>query len=175
MTRLYKEVTGAPYPDSLSDIFGEGKYITQADVDIIISWIPETRRHFYETPKQKRELVEWLVKWKLFSGYAEELGRSELPPVREAMDWAWKLNVAYCYVTTVIESALKSSITIDTAMMLYTLYDENGYNKNVDLLGNKMRIKTEDIMKMKVDSAIIALRQKYTITFLQNDWKDVKI
>ncbi|MBN1308474.1 MAG: tetratricopeptide repeat protein [Chitinispirillaceae bacterium] len=174
MKRLYKETTGTPYPDSLSDIFGEGKYITQADMDVIISWIPETRRHFYETPEQKRGLVEWLVKWKLFSDYAEKLGRNKLPPVRQAMDWAWKLNVVYCYVTTVMEPALKSTITIDTAMMLYSLYDENGYHKNTDLLNNKMRVKNEEIMKMKVDSAIVAFRQKYTVTFLQNDWKDSK-
>ncbi|MBN1577947.1 MAG: hypothetical protein JW913_15410, partial [Chitinispirillaceae bacterium] len=174
MKRLYKEVTGTLYPDSLSEVFGEGKYVTQADMDVIISWIPPTQRHFYETPEQKRQLVEWLVKWKLFSGYAEKLGRDKLPSVKKATEWAWKLNVVYCYVTTVMEPALKPSVRIDTAMMLYTLYDETGYSKNTNLLESKLRLKAEDMMKMKIDSAIVAFRQKYAVTFLQNDWKDSK-
>ena len=177
MKKLYNEMTGTPYPDSLSDIFGEGKYITQADMDVIMSWIDETKRHFYESPERKRELVEWLVKWKLFSAYAEKLGRNKLPEVRQVVEWARKLNTVYCYIATRMEPSVRSSITIDTAMMLYAFYDDNGYvpiGKESHSFENKIKNEIEDLMRLKIDSVIIGYRQKYTITFLQNDWKDTK-
>ncbi|MBN1758579.1 MAG: hypothetical protein JW863_09690 [Chitinispirillaceae bacterium] len=177
MKILYKELTGTPYPDSLNAIFGEGKFITQRDLDVIISWIPESRRGLYATDEHKRELVEWLVKWKVFSAISEKTGRSNTPEVKLAMQWARKLNTVYCYVNTVLEPSLKKSITLDSAMLLYALYDDNGYipaDYSSQSFISKTQSTTNDIMNMKLDSVLISLRNRYGVTFLQNDWKDNK-
>ncbi len=177
MKKIYKEMTGKPYPDSVSEIFGEGKYITQADMNVIMSWIEESRRQFYDSPERKKELVEWLVKWKLFSEYAEKIGRNKLPIVKQVLEWSRKLNAVYCYVTTRLEPALRASINIDTSMMRYAYYDDYGYfpaDKDSASFSNKIKSEIEELMRMKVDSVIITYRRKYDITFLQNDWKDSK-
>jgi hypothetical protein len=177
MKRLYKELTGSPYPDSLEKIFGDGKFITQRDLDVIISWVPESRRGLYATDEHKRELVEWLVKWKVFSAIAEKAGRNNTPEVKMAMQWAKKLNAVYCYVTTVLEPSLENSIAIDSAMLLYSLYDDNGYKEadyGSNSFGSKVRTTTRDMKTMKLDSLLISRRNKIGVTFLQNDWKDNK-
>ncbi|MCX7725822.1 MAG: tetratricopeptide repeat protein [Chitinispirillaceae bacterium] len=178
MKKFYKELTGKNYPDSISEIFGEGKFITQKDFDIIISWIPEVRRGFYDNPEGKKNLIEWLVKWKVFSEYSKKLGRNKLPLVKNVLEWGWKLNVAYSYVSKKIRPIAESNVVIDTPMLLYSLYDDNGYNIISDYssrsFANKALFFREDLVKMKVDSIIISLRKKYDIAFLQNDWKDIK-
>jgi hypothetical protein len=178
MKKIYKEMTGKTYPDSLNEVFGEGKYITKPDMDVILSWIPAERREFYAKDEQKRELVEWLVKWKLFSAYAEKLGRNKLPASKNLMDWAWKLEVAYAYVNTRLEPALKAAIVIDTTMLQYAYYDENGYapavEKNSDRLGGKINAEREEQLRMKIDSVLISYRKANPVTFLQKDWIDTK-
>ncbi len=177
MKRLYKEETGSPYPDSLSEIFGEGKYITQDDMDVILSWIPETRRSQYSAPERKRELVEWLVRWKLFSGISEKTGRSNLPLVKNLLDWAWKLNVAYAYTTGILEPLADSMFSCDSTMLLYSYYDDNGYfplETNSHALKRKMDEFKQEQKRLRIDSMIIEMRKKYQVTFLQNDWKDIR-
>ena len=177
MKKLYKELTGTPYPDSLNDIFGKGKFITQRDLDVIISWIPETRRGLYASDDHKRELVEWLVKWKVFSALSEKSGRSGTPEVKLAMQWARKLNSVYYYVNTVVVPSLEKSISLDSAMLLYALYDDNGYapaDYASQSFTGKVQSTTRDMMNMKLDSMLVSLRNRYGVTFLQNDWKDNK-
>jgi tetratricopeptide (TPR) repeat protein len=177
MTHLYKELTGTPYPDSLADIFGEGKFITQRDLDVIISWIPESRRGLYASDDHKRELVEWLVKWKVFSAISEKSGHNKTPEFKLAMDWARKLNAVYCYANTVLEPQLEKSISIDSSMLLYSLYDDNGYSPvdySSSSFTNKVESTTKDLITMKLDSVIIGDRKKLSVTFLQNDWKDTR-
>ena len=177
MKRLYAELTGSPYPDSLNEIFGEGKFITPKDLDVIISWIPETRRGLYAADEHKRELIEWLVKWKVFSAMAEKSGRNDLPEVRMALEWARKLNTVYHYVNGAIEPSLEKSTSVDSSMLLYALYDDNGY-KPADFASKAFESKVysirRDMMTMKLDSVLIGYRNKYGVTFLQNDWKDDK-
>ena len=177
MKKLYAEQVGNPYPDSLDEIFGEGKFITRRDLDVIISWIPESRRGLYATDDHKRELVEWLVKWKVFSAISEKSGRNRTPEFKMAMDWARKLNTVYAYVNNVVEPSIEKSVALDSAMLLYALYDDNGYvptDYTSQSFTNKIASTTRDMINMKLDSLFISLRKKYNVTFLQNDWKDNK-
>jgi tetratricopeptide (TPR) repeat protein len=175
MKRIYKEMTGKAYSDSLKDIFGEGKYITQADLDVVISWLTKPgRRYFYA---HKRELEENLVKWKLFAAYAEKLGRDRLPEVKYVMDWAWKLNVAFCYINTVLAPSVESSIAVDTAMLMYAIYDDNGYApvaKASNVFNNRMLSEREERVRMKTDSILVTYRKSTPVTFLQKELTDIK-
>jgi tetratricopeptide (TPR) repeat protein len=175
MKKIYSEVTGSPFPDSTSELFGEGKIITQEDMDVIMGWIPEARHSYYSTPERKRELVEWLLKWKLFTDKAAESGFIERPIVKDVLEWAWKLNVVYAYINEVLAPEVKSSVTIDTGMLMYSLFDDNGYKpvkKESSLFDNKVKREIQDAASRKIDSIIIAMRREISVTFHQNDWKD---
>jgi hypothetical protein len=177
MKKIFAEVNGKPYPDSLSEIFGAGKYISQAELDVIMSWIPEMRRGDYKSPEQQRNIVEWLVKWKLFSTYAYTKQLNDPQMLKKIMEWAWKLNVVYHYVNTTMASIAESSVVIDSAMLLYSLYDDNGYtlvNTNDNGFTTKERSLRRELVILKVDSIIMSYRQKTTIQTLQNDWTDIK-
>ena len=177
MKRLYKELTGTRYPDSLSEVYGEGKFITPGDMDVILSWIPEMRRNVYSTPERQRELVEWLVKWKVFSAFSEKLGRTRLPETQMLMEWGRKLNTVYCFITNTLEPMIEKSITFDSTMLLYALYDDNGYSPadfSSQTYINKTLSNKRDLISMKLDSILIGYRSKLPIFFLQNDWKDNK-
>jgi tetratricopeptide (TPR) repeat protein len=175
MKKIYQEMTGKAYPDSLDDIFGEGKYITQADLDVVISWLTAVgRRHFHA---HKRELVENLVKWKLFAAYAEKIGRDKLPEVKDVMGWAWKLNVAFSYLSTALVPSLESSVEVDTAMLMYAIYDDNGYApvaKGSNVINDRMLSEREERMRMKIDSVLVTYRRAIPVTFLQKDVTDIK-
>lgn len=175
MKKLYAEMYDTPYPDSLKEIFGEGKYITPADLEIILSWLPESRRHLYSDTARRQELVEWLVKWKLFSECAAKLGHDKLPESKYVLEYGWKLNVVDCYVSNVLTPAAGASVSIDTSMLLFSLYDDNGYTfvqTDHQSFATKCVDATRNIMNMKIDSTITECRRKYQVTFLQNDWKD---
>jgi tetratricopeptide (TPR) repeat protein len=175
MKKIYKEMTGKAYPDSLRDIFGEGKYITPADLDVVISWLTKPGRRYYHA--QRRELVEYLVKWKLFAAYAEKLGRDKLPEVKHVMDWAWKLNVAFCYVSTVIAPPVESSTAVDTAMLMYAIYDDNGYNpvkKGSGVINDSVLSEREKQVRMKIDSILVTYRKTTPVTNLRKDLTDIK-
>jgi tetratricopeptide (TPR) repeat protein len=177
MKRLYKELTGSPYPDSVADVFGEGKFITQRDMDVILSWIPEARREMYKAPERQKELVEWLVKWKVFSAISEKSGRSNLPEVKMVMKWASKLNTVFRYVSAVMVPAAQTSVSVDSSMLLYALFDDNGYlptDFSSQSFANKMESEVRERITMKIDSTIISFRNRFPVTFLQNDWKDTK-
>lgn len=177
MKKAYKEKTGSPYPDSLDEVFGDGKIITPADLDVILSWIPESRRKMYEKPDRKRELVEWLLKWKLFSEIVEKTGRNQLPLVKNVLVWGWKLNVVYAYMNNVIEAQAEAAVTVDTAMAIYAYYDDNGYKKfpvESQQFKNKLSKLMRDAESRYIDSVIIHYRRTQKITFLQSDWTDDK-
>jgi tetratricopeptide (TPR) repeat protein len=175
MKKIYKEMTGKAYPDSLGDIFGESKYITPADLDVVISWLTKPGRGYFHA--HRRELVENLVKWKLFSAYAEKLGRDELPEVKYLLDWAWKLNVAYCYINTVLAPSVTSSTAVDTAMLMYAIYDDNGYNpvkKGSSVINDSVLSEREKQARMKIDSILVSYRKAIPVTNLRKDLTDIK-
>jgi hypothetical protein len=177
MNKIYAEVFGKPYPDSLSDIYGDGKYITQADFDVILNWIPEIRRDSYEAPERRRDLVEWLVKWKLFSNYANTKQFNNPQVMKKMMDWAWKLNVVYSYVNTVLAPITEALVVIDSSMLLYALYDDNGYVTTTfkdNAFSAKERSLRREQTLLKIDSIISSFRLKTGVTVLQGDYFDIK-
>jgi tetratricopeptide (TPR) repeat protein len=175
MKKIYKQMTGKAYPDSLNDISGQGRYITQADMDVVISWLTKPGRRYFHT--HMRELVENMVKWKLFAAYAEKLGRDKLPEVNHVMGWAWKLNVAFSYLNTVIVPSVTPPAAVDTAMLMYAIFDNNGYaplEKGSTVITDRMLTEREVRMRITIDSILISYRKAIPVVFLQKDLTDIK-
>jgi len=177
MKKIYAEVQGKAYPDSISEVFGEGKYITKPELDVILGWIPESRRSIYEAPERQRELIEWLVKWKLFSAYALNQKLLDIKTHKITMDWAWKTNVVYAYVNTVLAPATASSITIDSAMVKYAYFDDNGYTtlaKDDNGFSSRILAEKNTQIQLGIERTIMSYRKEVPVTFLQSDVSDVK-
>lgn len=177
MKKLYKETTGSSYPDSLNEVSGAGKFITPADLEIILNWIPEDRKEYFDAPERQRELVEWLIKWKLFSEGATKEGISAKPETKALLDWAWKSEIAYTYINKKLQPAAEAAAVIDTAMLTYKIYDELGsVPSTIDsaTIANKITSSTSEQALQNLDSSISKIRKSVGVTFLQADWKDEK-
>jgi hypothetical protein len=178
MKKFYAEDFGKPYPDSLSEIFGKGKLITQEDMDVILSWIPAERRDYYSNDQGKRELVEWLLKWKLFSAHAEKSGFTKQPLIKKGLDWAWKIEVATEYVTKeLLPKAQGLSKPIDSMMVKFAYTDEAGAaNLNPDTSELNRRFEAIKVRNSisSIDSQIYSIRKKVGVTFSQAEWSDGK-
>ncbi|HON11487.1 MAG TPA: hypothetical protein PLE24_11520 [Chitinispirillaceae bacterium] len=175
MKKLYEESYGSNYPDSLDDFFGEGKEITPEDLDVITSWLPEERVSYYDNPHGKKELVEWLLKWKLFSQQAEKTGLVSTPEMKSMMKWAWKLEVVNRYVEEKLVPVAKSMAKIDSSMVIYALYDDYSTTEpDTQAFSRKMTKLLETQVGNLLDSMIFQIRSKASIQFTQNDLRDEK-
>ena len=177
MKQYFKETYNTPYPDSIDEVYGKGKIITPEDMEVILSWVPKERHSYYKNAQGTKELVEWLLKWKLFSAKAHQAGFSKTPAMKSLMKWAWKIEIANEYVKSRLIPVAQSAAQIDTAMVMYSMYDQSGkpgvepdsqaFNQKVTALFNAE-------VGNKVDSLIIGIRNGVGVKFLQNDWKDEK-
>jgi outer membrane protein assembly factor BamD (BamD/ComL family) len=177
MKQYYTEKNNKPYPDSINQIFGKDNLITPEDMDIILSWVPAERRENFSTPEGQKELVEWLLKWKLFSEKAAETGYSAKPDMLKFMDWAWKIEVANEYVKSKLIPAAESVTPIDSVMATYAVYDVIG-NADQPLNPEMVTEQRNSLLKTKkaqfIDSLIYNIRASSKVTFLQKDISDSK-
>jgi hypothetical protein len=176
MKSFYKAEFGKNYPDSINEIFGTGKLVTPDDLKIITSWIPESRRDYYNNENGKKELVEWLLKWKLFSGRAEKSGYTKSANFKYVMEYALKNEIATEYVKSSIVTAMsKKNIPVDTLMTKYAILDDNGSaNLNIDTAqyNQKITFLKKQGSKHLIDSCIYSLRMNTPVTFINADWND---
>ncbi len=171
----YREKYGRSLPDSLNDFCGPGKIISQQDVDLILSWLPADRREVYKkNPQELRNLALWLVRWKLFSDKASDMGFSTTPTVRNVLKWAWRFELAQKFITESIVPQAKKGVTIDTAMARYSFLDEINLPAASDTarFNDHCAKLIEREVNVKFDSLIYELRRTEDIRFLKNEWKD---
>ena len=177
MKKYYKEQYGTSFPDSLSDIYGKDKAITPEDMDVILAWIPEDRKGHYSSPQGSRELVEWLLKWKLFSEQANKTGFTSTKQMRELMTWAWKIEVVNKFIEAKLLPQAKEASKVDTTLAYYAYFDEytNTALKPDSLtLCKRASQMYENELVTKLDSIIYSIRKSFGVKFLQNDFKDNK-
>ncbi len=171
LRQLYKTKFNSDLPDSLNQLVGEGKAISQRDMDVILTWVPEDRQEM-----RKEDLAKWLLKWKLFSEQAVSLGLTSQPKYNEMLHWASRINFASKYITEKVIPAIPKENVTDTTLALLAFYDKMG--KVTSPSPERLTSELENIGKVrtsaKIDSAISALRNKVGITFMQSDWKDEK-
>lgn len=168
---FYKEKTGRPYPDSLKDLYGKNNYLTPADMDIILSWVPVDRRE--QARNNESALMEyagWLARWKLFSEKAKKTGFAAEPLTHNLLKWAWKIEVAQRYVNKNIGPMAGKNISIDTGMARYSYWDENGYaGQSIDSAVFKSHLATIAKQKAAVnfDGHMYKIRKSKHVRFLQ--------
>lgn len=178
MKKFYKEDFGKDYSENIDDIFGDGKIINQKDLDVILNWIPEERKESFSQGSGKKELVEWLLKWKLFAARAEKSGYlKKNQSFKTSLEWAQKIELANVYINKELLSKVSSVKAPDTAMLIFAYNDDLGsVNLKPDTHEINVRVASY-IQKNKVDqldSMIYSLRKKATIKYFQNELKDDK-
>lgn len=175
MKFYFEKEYGKPFPDSLSEVYGDGKAITPEDFDIILSWIPEGRRKPYMDADGNRELVEWLLKWKLFSKQAEVAGITSEPFFRNVMDWALKICVADTYMETEYSKIVPEDFPVDTLMVTFAAYDD-AYSATESLSSDDIAVKINEFQRIRkvmfYDSMMYSLRTNAKVSFLQSDFRD---
>ncbi len=174
MRKSYEEKYKQKFPDSLKDWYGKGKVITEGDMDVILSWLPESQRSMYNTPAGRADLAKWLLKWKLFSEDAKKSGFASQENVKAVLEWAWKVEVATNYVNADLVPKARAGVSIDTQMCVYAMWDDRGSATHADTASvnrTVSRFLTKAIY-IKVDSMIYALRKKHTIVYQLPEYKD---
>jgi len=179
MKKFYKEDFGKNYPDSINEIFGDGKLITQKDLDVILNWVPEERRESFSEGSGKKELVDWLLKWKLFAARAEKIGYLKKNQVfKDGLEWAQKIELANAYINKELLPKISTVKAPDTSMILFAFNDDLGsvnLNPDTNEIKNRVWSYNQQMKTYKLDSMIYDLRKKASIKYLQNDLKDDKV
>ncbi len=175
MKEFYQGRFDKEYPDSLDEVFGEGKLITEKDLDMIMQWLPAQSRADYKTPEKKRYLVEWLLKWKFFHEEAQKSGFADTKDVEQVNEWAWKFEVVERYINEKVSDDVEKEMVIDTSMCLYENWDRTGRPDNYPDSASLANIITSNISSKKqvaIDKLIFGVRKKAGIKFLQSDFVD---
>ena len=124
-----------------------------------------------------KNLALWLVRWKLFSDKASDLGFSSKPIVRGVLKWAWRYELAQRFITESIAPQAKTGIKIDTAMAMYSFLDE----ADSPIVSDTARFKShlaklvEREANVKFDSLIYEIRRSAGIRFLKKESKDALV
>lgn len=171
MRLFIKEQTGVVYSDSVEQIYGEGKYITPEDLEVIRSWVPESRRNM-----RMKELVEWLYKWKSFSERATKLGLTNTPEHKNMQYWALRMEHAIVYLEKEVMPKLpKIEITeSDTCLAKLSIFDMSGRvtSPSVERITGELESISQARLNVKVDSAIYNIRKNVKVTWMQNEHRD---
>jgi hypothetical protein len=172
----FKEKYGKPYPDSVDDLVGKGKILSQDDMEVILSWIPADRRDVIRKNKQSLgDFARWLMRWQLYSEKAQAMGYASQPEVRSSIKWAWRFEVAQRYIADVLTPEAKKMATIDTAMALYSYYDDFGNPGSTpdtaSLKDHYKRLLSQQTNE-HFDGLMYSIRRTAHAKFLTKDWSD---
>jgi hypothetical protein len=174
----FKEKYGKPFPDSLKNIYGKGRIVSPEDMDVMISWVPAYRRaQIKNSPQGLKNFAEWLIRWKLFSEKAVKNGFASQPSVRNGLKWAWEYEIAQRYVNETLAPLAKKDIRIDTAMALYSYWDESETPGSIDSTAWKNHLSklVRQEEGVKFDSLLYDIRRSEGVRFLQDNWRDDKV
>jgi len=176
MRRLYQKKYGTPLVDSLPVIYGKGKPVTPADMEVILNWIPKEQRESYSSDTSRLLfLAQWLLKWELFSKEATRTGFAKTREMRAVLEWAKKVEAVTWFVDNTLTSKAKTGVAIDTAMCLFGYWDETSQIiQKPDSAGFAASIQKVYDQKIaeNLNKAVYNYRKMVPIKFLQDDWKD---
>ncbi len=177
LARYYKDMHGHELPDTVDKWLGEGKPVEPADIDVLMSWLPERDRGRYDSERGRKELARWALRYKTYATMAEKTGFTETEDVTENIEWAWKLHVVNEYVDQQLLPKLREGITVDTALVTFSYWD----NRNRVLippdsggLAREIQTQKNRLVALRLDSAIYDLRRDRGVEFLQSDYRDSK-
>jgi len=170
LKQRYLEKFKQKLPDSLSEWFGNGKVITPADFQVIVSWLPQAQRTMYSTPAGTAELARWLLKWKLFAEDAKKSGFADGAVIRNMGYWALKINAVSEYVNTLVVPKVKSEVVIDTAMCKFAFADERGmFQSDTSGFNAVVSRYVAKATSNRINSFIYDILKKHKVVLLKND------
>jgi hypothetical protein len=177
LNRFYKKYYGSELPDSMGGFVGEGKPVTPQDMEVVTEWLPEGEKARFETEQGQRQLARWVLRWVIYSRKARESGFLDSDDVRQNMAWVWKYHVVNLYVADVLLPKLEKHVTVDTALCVYSYWDEAGkvvIPPDSAGLAREIGNKHNRELGLALDSVIYRMRLRKGVTFLQNDYRDDK-
>jgi len=174
MRLFFKERTGSEYADSLEQLYDNNKILTAADMEVVASWLPESRKNMRE-----KDRAEWLFKWLSFSEQAEKLGLTATPDFKNMIHWVQRMEFAFEYLRSEALPKLEPAgapTALDTALAELIAYDNIGQvsKLNPQWVTSELSEIAKTRISVAVDSAIYAVRKKVKVKFLQNDRRDEK-
>lgn len=174
MRLFFKERTGTEYADSLEQLYDNSKILMSADMDVVASWLPESRKNMRE-----KDRAEWLFKWLSFSEQAEKLGLTSTKEFKNMMHWVQRLEFAFEYLRSETLPKLEPAdapSALDTALAELIVYDNIGQvsKLNPQWVASELSEIAKTRISVSVDSAIYVIRKKAKVRFLQNDRRDEK-
>jgi len=174
MRLFFKERTGSDYKDSLEQLYDNNKILTKADMEVVASWLPESRQHMPE-----KEQAEWLFKWLSFSERAEKLGLTATPEYKDMIHWAQRIDFAFEYLRSTALPKPESAgapTALDSALAELLVYDNFGQTGriNPDWIAAELNDLAKTRASIAVDSAIYVIRKKVKIQYLKDNFSDEK-
>jgi hypothetical protein len=176
LKNYFKDKYGTPLPDSLDDLVGDGKVLSQEDMNIILSWIPEDRRESLKNNKLSLyDFAKWLLRWRLYSEKAAATGYASQPENKALVEWLWRFEIAQRHITENLVPQAKKASRIDSAMARYSFYDEFG-NPGNEPDTNSLRGHFDRLINQQTaehfDGLLYSIRNKVRVQFLTKDWAD---
>jgi len=173
MRLFFKERTGSEYADSLEQLY-DNKILTAADMDVVASWLPESRKNMRE-----KDRAEWLFKWLSFSERAEKLGLTATPQFKDMLHWVQRMDFAFEYLRSEVLPKLEPAgapTALDSALAELIVYDNIGQTGTImpQWVASELSDLAKTRISVAVDSAIYAIRKSVKIQYLQNDRRDDK-
>lgn len=175
LTKIIKELYGETPPDSIEQWARDKGLITDADIAVITSWLPQERRAMYATPERQNELVRWLLRWKVYSEKSMKVGYTTLPKSKAILDWALKVEAVTKYIATKIEPQIRTRTTIDTSLCTYSYWDNrSAVQIPPDSTGRAKTVNDALTVEViaKIDSMMHRIRAAKKVKFLQADYRD---
>jgi hypothetical protein len=120
-----------------------------------------------------------LIQLKLFSEKAVASGFASKPEVKKVLEWAWKNEIAQRYVNESIAPAVRKAVHIDSAMALYSFWDENGSPgaaiDPVKFINHSAQLYSQQLLE-KFERYIYEIRRTRQVKFLHPDtWSDGRV
>ncbi|MBN1128598.1 MAG: tetratricopeptide repeat protein [Chitinispirillaceae bacterium] len=176
LKKFFKEKYGVTMPDSLDDLVGNGKVLSQDDMNVILSWIPENRRDMIRNNKQSLyDFARWLLRWRLFSEKAAATGYAAQADIKATVTWLWRYEIAQRHITEKLVPEAKKASRIDSSMARYSFWDEYG-NPGTEPdsmnMANHFNRLIDQQTNEHFDGLLYSIRQKAKVRFLTKDWAD---
>ncbi|MBN2036488.1 MAG: hypothetical protein JW768_07070 [Chitinispirillaceae bacterium] len=175
MRKMYREKYGTPLPDSLVTLVKKGGIIDSQDLRTVRSWYRGDEYAWLDSTPSS--LITMALRFLLFTKQAEARGFLDRKDMTAVLSWAWKYEVARQYALRSLLPAARRSAGIDTAMALFSYWDETG-DPGMLLDSGAFRRHCAHLDSLEVavsfDSLVYAHRTRYPVRFLQDLWVDHK-
>lgn len=172
---FYERKYGKKLPKVYGEIVGNGLPVSENEVEVVIGWLPENAREQAKAGQNKLKYAQFILAWKLFAEYAEEIGYFEEIDYDTEFAYFEKYTLVHYYMNSILPEKITSSIDIDMNNLKYLYWDKNGNPlESVDenSLDELRKEYQRELNIQAIYADIYNKRQKENITFKQSLYDD---